>query len=79
MEALKYHPHLRAHLVQVAGAVEHAPGPRPIANELVEEIDFALVVLLEKIQAAQHRALARATRPDDDQNLALPNLQIDAT
>ena len=49
-----------------------------IGQELALDLDGARVNRLELVDAAQERALARAGRPDDREDLAAADLHIDA-
>src|SRR5690606_23831063 len=48
------------------------------AHKFILEPDLAARRLLEAVQAPKKRALARAARPDDDNDFALANLGVDA-
>src|SRR5207253_10042886 len=52
--------------------------PAFCAEQLAVELDGPVARHLHEIQAAQDRALSRATRPDDSDALAPFNLQVDA-
>ena len=49
-----------------------------IADRLAVDHDLALVVLLEQVDAAQQRGLARAAGADDRHDFALADLEVDA-
>ena len=69
VEALEHHADVLAHLVDVGLGVGDLD---------VLEADLAARRLLEPVDAAQHRRLARARRPQDHDDLALLDLQVDA-
>ena len=68
VELLEHHPGLTAHLLDVAD----------VARELdpVDD-DPSAVVLLEPVDAADHRRLPRARRPDHDHDLLARDAQVD--
>ena len=69
VEALEHHADLLAHLVDVRlGVVDLG----------VLEPDLAARGLLETVDAAQQRRLARAGRAEDDDDLALVDVDVDA-
>ena len=68
VEALEDHADFLAYLVDVSLAVEHD----------AIDADFAGSRLFEVVHAAQQRALARAGRPDNDDDLFLLNCEVDA-
>ena len=68
VEVLEHHSDFLAHLVDLL----------EIVGELdAVDDDLALLVLLERIDAADHRRFARARRPGDDDALALLHAQVD--
>jgi hypothetical protein len=79
IEGLKDHAHSLADAGDRFGGIPDDPIVRrlAVANELPVEQHFAVIIFLEKIQAAQERALSRATRSDDDQNLAFADVEVD--
>ena len=68
VELLEHHPRLAADLLDVAD----------VAGELdtVDE-DAPAVVLLESVDAADHRRLARPRRADDDDDLLAGDVEVD--
>jgi hypothetical protein len=69
VEGLEDHPDPLPRLVDVRGAVEHVDaihGDGPAGG------------VLQPVQAAQQGGLARPARPDDEDQLARPHLQVDA-
>ena len=80
VEALEHHAEAGADAPHVALAVELAAagGVVAVADQHVVEQDLAGLVLLEEVEAAQQRRLARAARPDDGHYLAALDLEADA-
>ena len=68
VELLEHHPRLAADLLDVADVVGQL--------DAVDD-DAARVVLLEAVDAADHRRLARARRADDDDDLLAADAQVD--
>ena len=68
VEALEDHANFLAHLVDVGLAVEYD----------TVDADLAGGRLFEVVHAAQQRALARAGRPDDDDDFLLLDCEVDA-
>ena len=68
VEVLEHHSDFLAHFVDLL----------EIVGELdAIDDDLALLVLLERIDAADHRRFTRARRPGDDDALALLDPQVD--
>ena len=65
---------------RIASAPGGPPGPRPAAvdDRLAVDLDPPAVDLHEADEAAQQRRLARAACPDDDEDLAAGDVEVDA-
>ena len=76
-EVLKHHRELRAHALQLlrVGGLERARLVLRSAHFLAIDEDAARVRLLEKVDAAEHRALAGARRADHADHVARVRLQ----
>ena len=68
VEVLEHHADLAAHLVDLLQIV---------GEFLAVDDDLALLVLLQPVDAADHRRLARAGRAADDDALAAHDLEVD--
>ena len=68
VEVLEHHSDFLAHLVDLLEVVGEL--------DAVDD-DLALLVLLERVDAADHRRFARARWPSDNDALALLNTEVD--
>src|SRR4029077_4137985 len=73
-------PHLRAHRRDLPLGTANAPAAivDPVAHRLSDDRDLAFLELLEQVDAAKERRLARSARSDDDDGLAFPDVRRDA-
>ena len=80
VEVLEHHADLAAQLAQSPRRhrLSRAVLAGLVADELAFDPDLAFVVSFEEVDAAQQRALARAARSDQTNNLGARELEIDA-
>ena len=79
VEVLEHHADVAALLGGVTGRhLVQLVAPLAVADQIAVDIQPARIDLLEMVDAAQERRLARARRADHAQHLALADLQRDA-
>src|SRR5689334_12852543 len=79
VEALKDHANIRAHFCDgIFRQFDRFAVAGPVSDELIVDVDLTSLVFFEEINAAQQRGLAGAAWPNNDDDFAFFNFQVDA-